>query len=79
MTVLFPHEGERPWPNSIHTDPEATPIAWRLVRLGSPVIHVQNAQIRGATVTGAFELAFGDSEESFPIENGEQKAVLALV
>ena len=74
MTVLFPHEAERPWPHKIHTDPEAKPIAWRLVRRGTPVIEVVDAQIRGATVSGHFELAHGDSDRSFPIEDGEQKA-----
>lgn len=74
MTFLFPYERERPWPNRIHTDPLAVPIAWRLVRIGTPVIHVQNAMIRGATVTGSFELAYGDSDASFPEDDDVQKA-----
>jgi hypothetical protein len=74
MTVLFPHEAARPWPLRIHTDPEAVPIAWRLVKRGTPVIHVVEGKIRGATVSGPFELAYGDSEQSFPFEDGQQKA-----
>lgn len=74
MFVLFPKESERPWPARIHTDPKAVPIAWRQVKEGTPVIHVKDAFIRGAFVSGSFELAYGDSDESFPIEEGEQKA-----
>lgn len=64
MSMLFPKEFERPWPFEIHTDEHAIPIAWRLVKKGAPVIHVDGATIRLAKVTGYFELA-KDGEKSF--------------
>ena len=45
-------------------DPQAVPIAWRLVKKGAPVIHVKEATIRFAKVSGFFELA-KDGADSF--------------
>ena len=57
MSTLFPKEFDRPWPFEIHMDEQAVPIAWRLVKIGAPVIYVQDASIRFARVSGYFELA----------------------
>ena len=62
MLRLFPNEKKRPWPAKINMDPEAFPIAWRLVGPDKLVIHVEKASIRNAVVSGHFELAHGPIE-----------------
>ncbi len=63
MTRLFPKQDEEKWPRKIEGDRNAKPIAWRMVKRGTPVIYVRHAFLRGSTFSGYFELA--QDEESF--------------